>query len=1339
MLQEEFGWVPPPEEERTRFDILPVVLQAHPDQEPKVFELPPQYVARVDMSHPDHPGFADLGLQWYAVPAVSCLELSVGGLTYTGCPFNGWYAVTEIVRNLTEEGRYDQCPAVAALLGLDTRTDTNMWRDQAIVTVTQAVMHSFRTASYGMVDHHTLMRNFWGWYNTEKSRRGYVPGNWKWIIPPVSPTASRCYLELNHMTEYTIKPGYWYAPMWRSYLKRLKETRAAKAAAANGGQRRPTANGTHSNAAGGAVLEGAAAKQAVDGVAAAAGEEPSKLGRVFIAYASVTGTTAKYAQKLAGVLSGPLSVTALDMEDFEPDSWSEHIRGAKLVVLALSTYGPGAAPSTAGKFMAWLQKGLAIGGEAHEALHGKPFAVLGFGCTSYPRFCAAADSLYSLVCATGATPIVSTGKVDSLSHEEATVWSWTRELLGSVRQRGSLLAPEALEEAIGRIPMTTDGTPKPFVPNFTLIDLAGVENIRAARDRFRQEARVVEVRELLRGGEGSGDKSAGPTTKQVIFDVRKVNGGGLSYLAGDELAVWGENPEDAVDAVATALGLGGSRLESMFLLQQRSAAAAAGDDGEEAKAAEDAAAAAGGGGSADASGLSCAPFPLPNTYRTILTSYVALCDAPSWEAVRALALYAPQDARLAEYARSYSAYQAWAASACVRWCDVWKEFPALAGRLPVEVFLQLVPVIKPRHYSISSSAAHHPGQLHLTISRLAYKLPSGETRVGFCSSFLASRREGDRVSVKVLPTPGFRMPLDPAAPVIMVAAGTGVAPFKSFWEERLARAAKAKERAGSAAAAASAAAHQEPGHGVLIFGCRNSSEDFIYCDTIQEAVSKGALSKVLTAFSRDPAQRKQYVQDVVATHAPDLAPLLRNKACHVYVCGSSNMATEVALAFRRVLGADEYSALVQAGRYHEDVFGMVVPDHRAARKAAAAKGAITLLGAAPAAEVAELLDGGGLSLDAADHNGSSLLHVAVRARNGPLVELLLERGCGVNVLDVYGCTPLQLARATAQPALAELIQARGGKLTSLLVSQYYPVHKAVMEGDVEALRQLLARGANLAAAEYHGLTPLHVACAVASPEIIQMLIDAKAPLDAVTRRGLLPLQLALVLQRSDAAEQLKAAGAPLIIKQVVTADGGGGAGGGGGGGGGAVAWNPSSSSSLEEAVGMSEDEMAALQGSWAALSGNAFPEESKKLLEDFGVNFFLSLFDQCPQLLVLFPFKDEQGKPITAELRIHGAKVLSTLGWTVQMFSNFPNLIRTTEDLVERHVAYGVELAHYYLLFGVLSQVLEQTLGKVLWSGTTDSAWKKVGSIICAVAETVYGRRQQQQQQQQQEEQEMAP
>lgn len=57
-----------------------------------------------------------------------------------------------------------------------------------------------------MVDHHTLMDNFYNWWHKEQRTRGYSPGNWKWIITPMSASSNRCYLGLNKMTEYTLKP-----------------------------------------------------------------------------------------------------------------------------------------------------------------------------------------------------------------------------------------------------------------------------------------------------------------------------------------------------------------------------------------------------------------------------------------------------------------------------------------------------------------------------------------------------------------------------------------------------------------------------------------------------------------------------------------------------------------------------------------------------------------------------------------------------------------------------------------------------------------------------------------------------------------------------------------------------------------------------------------------------------------------------------------------------------------------------------------------------------------------------------------------------------------------------
>jgi sulfite reductase alpha subunit-like flavoprotein len=93
--------------------------------------------------------------------------------------------------------------------------------------------------------------------------------------------------------------------------------------------------------------------------------------KVVILYASVTGNTEEYAVALANTLKGCLPATVMNMEDFESDSWAGAIADAALVVIATSTYGPGAPPRAAAKFVQWLQGGGAGGGDdARECFKG---------------------------------------------------------------------------------------------------------------------------------------------------------------------------------------------------------------------------------------------------------------------------------------------------------------------------------------------------------------------------------------------------------------------------------------------------------------------------------------------------------------------------------------------------------------------------------------------------------------------------------------------------------------------------------------------------------------------------------------------------------------------------------------------------------------------------------------------------------------------------------------------------------------------------------------------------------------------------------------------------------
>ena len=174
MLEKEFGWNPPTQ--RSRFDLMPLLLQSHPNEQPQLFQIPKHYCPVVNLIHPRFAWFESLQLKWYAIPAVSAMEFTIGGLIYTAAPFNGWYSVTEIVRNLTDEHRYNLIELVAIKMGLNTKTETSLWRDIAMAEIGAAILHSFSYVGYAIVDHHTLMKEFYTWYHNEMKERGFCPG-----------------------------------------------------------------------------------------------------------------------------------------------------------------------------------------------------------------------------------------------------------------------------------------------------------------------------------------------------------------------------------------------------------------------------------------------------------------------------------------------------------------------------------------------------------------------------------------------------------------------------------------------------------------------------------------------------------------------------------------------------------------------------------------------------------------------------------------------------------------------------------------------------------------------------------------------------------------------------------------------------------------------------------------------------------------------------------------------------------------------------------------------------------------------------------------------------------
>lgn len=199
---ESLGW----QGKGSAFDVLPLILQTG-QSAPSLFELPEHAVLEVPLVHPEFGWFAELGLRWHAVPAISNMRLSIGGVNYPLAPFSGWYLGTEIgARNLADHDRYHQIPVIAQRMGLDMSTETSLWRDRALVELNRAVLHSFEKAGVRMSDHHTESRMFLTHIERERDAGREVPADWTWIVPPVSggltPVYHRYYAEADQRPNF---------------------------------------------------------------------------------------------------------------------------------------------------------------------------------------------------------------------------------------------------------------------------------------------------------------------------------------------------------------------------------------------------------------------------------------------------------------------------------------------------------------------------------------------------------------------------------------------------------------------------------------------------------------------------------------------------------------------------------------------------------------------------------------------------------------------------------------------------------------------------------------------------------------------------------------------------------------------------------------------------------------------------------------------------------------------------------------------------------------------------------------------------------------------------------
>jgi nitric-oxide synthase len=206
-IARSMGWKPP--EQPGRFDLLPYFVRDKKDQRIMI-EAPKEQVREVPIIHPTCDALSSLGLRWYAVPLVSNMILTIGGIDYPCAPFNGFYMGTEIAsRDFVDTKRYDLLPEVARALDLDPGgSNRQLWRDSAVTELNRAVLHSFDKAGVTIIDHHTASEQFMAFHCREQAAGRRVAADWRWIVPPqASATCEVFHLE---MRNFHPVPNYYH-------------------------------------------------------------------------------------------------------------------------------------------------------------------------------------------------------------------------------------------------------------------------------------------------------------------------------------------------------------------------------------------------------------------------------------------------------------------------------------------------------------------------------------------------------------------------------------------------------------------------------------------------------------------------------------------------------------------------------------------------------------------------------------------------------------------------------------------------------------------------------------------------------------------------------------------------------------------------------------------------------------------------------------------------------------------------------------------------------------------------------------------------------------------------
>ncbi len=580
---------------------------------------------------------------------------------------------------------------------------------------------------------------------------------------------------------------------------------------------------------------------------------------LLVLYGSNSGASEAFARRIAG--DGAARGYAAEVATL--DARAGHLPTAGAMVIVTASYN-GEPPDNARRFCGWLAE------QSPGALAGVRYTVFGCGNrdwgATYQRVPTRIDDQLA---AAGASAFLARGEADARADFFGAFDGWYAAFWPT------------LDQALGVQPAPVSSAPLYAVE---VVPSTGAELVSQHR---LQVATVIENRELVArraGGAADNDNGGTPSPLRSKRHLELALPPGLDYRPGDYLAVLPENHPELVARAARRFGL---RPESALVLRSTRGAMAA-----------------------------SLPTDRPVSVQELLGRHVELAAPATRREIERLAasnVCPPHRQHLVALAADPERYRREILDRRTSVLDLLEAYPSC--QLTFAELLELVPAMRVRQYSISSSPRRDPARCTLTVSVVEAAAWSGIGHFrGTCSSYLARLQPGDAVAVAVRsPRNPFHLPAANHAPVIMVCAGTGLAPFRGFLEDRAVR----------------QAAGEPAGPALLFFGCDHPDEDWLYRDELRRWHDDRVVT-VFPAFFRQPDGPVTFVQHRLWQERARVRALLAQGATF-YLCGDGQrMAPAVRATVAAILQegepcSDEEASrwvadLERAGRYVADVF-----------------------------------------------------------------------------------------------------------------------------------------------------------------------------------------------------------------------------------------------------------------------------------------------------------------------------------------------------------------------------------------------------------------------------------